>query len=103
MDNNPTTSPDTIDLVHPNGQIYTVPPGSVQDALESGYKVPTSAQLQEAKEQAEFGNRPLSAAALGAAKSIAPFGLGEAAITGSGISTPENLQQIEQRNPAAEI
>jgi hypothetical protein len=100
MDNNVQQS---IDLVHPNGQIYTVPRESVQQAMAAGYKVPTQDQLTEAAQEAQYGDRPFSAAGLGVLKSVAPFGLGVGALTGSGLATEQGLQQLEQRNPASEI
>lgn len=94
--------PQSMDLIHPNGQIYTVPQESVDQALQSGYKVPTQEQLQDAAEQAKYGEHPGIAAATGAIKSMLPFGIGVKALTSLGVN-PEDIQKVEQYNPGASL
>lgn len=91
----------TMDLVHPSGEIYTVPQSSVQQALAAGYKVPTDQQLTDAAQEAKYGDRPGIAFATGAVKSIAPFGIGVGALTHLGVN-PEDIQGISEHNPVAD-
>lgn len=96
INSTPAPLPQEVDLIHPSGEMYTVPASSVKQAIQAGYKFPDQAQVTENYNEATYGERPFSAAALGATSTI-PFGLHIA--TKTGITTPEHAKQIMERNP----
>lgn len=92
-----------LDMVNSDGEIFTVPSGSVKQALESGYNFATTPQLTEAANEAKFGEGFGNAtkAAGAAAARTATLGLSDQALVRTGAVAPETLEQLKERHPIA--
>jgi hypothetical protein len=94
------TNLETTEVVSPDGEVGTVPTSTLSDALETGYRIPTSDEHIAAAEKEQYAQRPKAAAAVGAIKSVAPFGIGMAGLRATGVA-PETLEKLQQYNPGA--
>jgi hypothetical protein len=92
-----------LDMVNPDGEIFTIPSGSVKQALASGYNFSTTGQLTEAANEAKFGEGFANAtkAAGAAAARTATLGLSDEALVKSGVVAPETLKELKERHPIA--
>jgi hypothetical protein len=95
-------------LVGERGQFYEFPKTSLDAALQSGFRMPTEDELLERQREQKYGDSPVAALALGAARGLTlgasdmVAGLGErAGILPEG--TGEAITQIKERNPQASI
>lgn len=92
----------SIAVISPDGQPGTVPAEKVVEALNSGFRVEPLADRTERELQAKYGDNELEAAAQGFARG-ATFGLSDQLQTQLGITSPERLREVQERNPEAEI
>lgn len=95
-------------LVGERGQFYEFPKTSVGTALQSGFRLPTEDEMLERQREQKYGDMPIAAAALGAARGLTlgasdlVAGLGErAGVLPEG--TGEAITQIKERNPQASV
>lgn len=89
-------------LIHPTGQMYTVPEESMQDALQAGYQIPTAEQKAEfANEQKYSGVVPtVTAFTHGFTEGALPF-VGNALLNKLVPGAAEISKQLEERHPIA--
>jgi hypothetical protein len=86
-----------LPVLSPDGTPGTIDSSEAYTAFQSGFSYETNEQQQERRKQKEFGDRPVAAAALGAARSLS-FGLSDQALVGSGLAKDETLREIKDRN-----
>lgn len=89
------------DVVGPNGHEY-VPGSEVQDRLAAGYQLQdplaTRERRQEFQDEARYGDSPLAAGALGAARGVT-FGLSD--VVADAVGAERAVDQFRERNPLA--
>lgn len=96
-------------LNDPQGNPVTVPEEHAQESMASGFTAPTGEQYQdyqaEQQKQQKYGEglgNELKAGALGAGET-ATFGLSNLALTKSGMMSPEDIKETEERNPMSHL
>lgn len=95
----------TTNVINPDGELVSLPADQVPDALQSGYRVPTQAHIEEHNNQAKYGEglKPELEAGVAAAARMGTFGLSDVALTKSGLVDPNTLKQLQERNPLSDI
>ncbi len=87
-----------LPVLTPEGQPGTIDSSEAATAFQSGFTYDTTEQQEERRKSEQYGNRPVAAAALGAARALS-FGGSDQALAGTGLVDQETLQQIKERNP----
>ena len=98
--NTPASDP-ALHVISPDGTLGTIDPQDQAKAINSGYKIATPQDIQEAALQKQYGEglgNELKAGALGAARTLS-FGGSDVALTQSGLASPEALHELKERNP----
>lgn len=89
-------------LVSPGGDLQIVPEDQLHEAVEGGYRVPDSQQLNEFANRAKYGGDANTAKAFGAgALRGASFGLSDAALPRYGAAKSETLEALKTYHPVA--
>ncbi len=87
-------------VIAPDGRAGEVPDELLEDALQDGFRQETDADIQARAKEAQFGDKPIVAGALGAARS-ATMGLSDLLLAKSGIADREALLGIQEQNQGA--
>ncbi len=93
------TSPATVPVISPEGDLGTIPAAQLGEALKAGYSQATTKQV-EAEQFKEEHDSPLKAAGLGVL-SGATLGLGNELLNKTGLTTPESQAAYKEENPLA--
>lgn len=91
-----------IPVLSPDGKPGTIDSSEAYTAFQSGFSYDTEEMRDERRKQAQFGDSPVSATALGAARGLS-FGLSDQALQKSGLVEQETLREIKERNPELSI
>src|ERR1700678_1199453 len=86
-----------------SGALVSLPNEQIPDAIQSGYRLPQSSDIQEHNNETKYGEGAKNTAeafAAGAARGPS-LGLSDVALTQSGLVSPETLDQLQQRHPIA--
>jgi hypothetical protein len=96
--------PDNL-LIHPNGDMYQVPQESMQQALDSGYTVPSPDQVNEFANDQKYGEGTLQSATAfgqGVVEGGLPF-VGNYALGKLEPGYQEVAEQLKERHPIAHV
>lgn len=98
----PSQQPTSINVFNPEGDLGTLAPHQLPDALENGYTQASDQDVHNYYLQKEYGGvgQTLAATAEGAAQG-ATFGLSAPAELKAGITTPEDMARRAEANPLA--
>ena len=87
-------------VISPDGSSGVVPDDQVPAAIESGYRLETAGDVKEAGLKKQYGDRPLTAGALGAARGLS-FGLSDLLLQKTGLAKAESLREFKRQNETA--
>lgn len=89
----------TVNMVSPqDGNTYAVPAEYVPHFISQGSRIETAGDVQDAQDEAQYGERPLAAGLAGAARG-ASFGLSD--YLGAKLGYGDSLQKLKERNEGA--
>lgn len=93
-----------VSVVSPSGAAGSVPEESLDEALKMGYRLARPEEHREQRLQQEYGDRPITAAGLGALSSVT-FGASDPIMRGlAEASGPDNaISEISNRNQGARV
>lgn len=91
-----------IPVISPDGQPGTIDSSEAYTAFQSGFQYETREQTQERQNEEKFGNRPVSALAAGAARTMT-FGVSDQALVQSEAADAKTLNEIKERNSEANL
>ena len=93
----------STNIVDPEGALISLPNEQIPDAIQSGYRLPNTSDIQEHNNETQYGEGAKNSAEAFAAGAVRgpSLGLSDVALTQSGMVSPETLDQLEQRHPIA--
>lgn len=100
---NPLSS--TTNVLNPDGKVVSIPHEQLSDALQNGYQLPTSEEIEHAKVQQQYGEgivNPALAFGAGALRG-ASLSASDVAMTKTGLINPETLKGLSEANPGLSL
>lgn len=95
----------SVNVLNPDGALVSLPSEQIPDAIQSGYRIPGQAPINEFNNQQKYGEGaiPEAEAAAAAAARMATLGISDQALTKSGLVDPDTLKQLQERNPLSDV